>query len=157
VDDGHVVEPAGARCREVDGGTAIVEHRALAVRRDEDDDRPGASAPLAADVDSRAHGAQLGDEQVAEPVVAHPADEARRRAEPGDGGGDVRRASPAVVRHVRRRVGREPDRSRQRDDDVLDVVAHGADHRTTVTGEQAQAGPGTGWVPGACDRFGLFR
>ena len=83
----HAARPRGVDRPELLGRAAVGEHRPLAVRLDEHDDRPGAPVALHAHVDAECR--EAGDEALAGGVVADAPDEAHRTAGERSRGGDV--------------------------------------------------------------------
>ena len=110
---------------------AVGEHRPLAAGLDDHDDATGAPGPLHPHVD--ADGGERGHHGHPGGVVADPTHEPRR-APGGDGrGGDVGGAARLASADHRSGVRTAGRCSHRVDDDVLDEVAHDAQHEDLVS------------------------
>ena len=77
---------------------------------------------------------EIREHAIAGRVVADLTEEAGRRAEPGGGGHDVRRAAAASPGDPRIGVGGEVHGAGELDDDVLDQITHRHQHGVTLGG-----------------------
>ena len=125
--DAHTVEPTFIGACEVGGGTAIAEHRAFAVRFDDDDDRSGATGARPDAIHSER--GERADHAIAGVVGADVTDEAGPAAQARDDRGGVRRAPAAVPFDRGRDIGTANARAPGPHDDVLDEIADRADER----------------------------